>query len=50
MKEEPKTQHLNIFLVKPDFTTIDQIIREADCSKHFALDIPEFGPSHFYIK
>lgn len=50
MKEEPNTQHLNIFLVKPEFSTIDQIIREADCSKHLALDIPEFGPSYFYIK
>ncbi|MEW6077651.1 MAG: TIGR04141 family sporadically distributed protein [Thermodesulfobacteriota bacterium] len=50
MKEEPNTQHLNIFLVKPEISTIDQIIREADCSKHLELDIPDFGPSHFYIK
>lgn len=50
MKEEPNTQHLNIFLVKPEIGSIDQIIRETDCSKHLELGIPEFGPSHFYIK
>jgi len=50
MKEEPNTQHLNIFLVKPEISTIDQIILEADCSKHLEPDIPEFGHSHFYIK
>ncbi len=50
MKDEPSTKYLSIFLVNEGTISKEMIIKEANCSKHLKLDLPELGTSHLYIK
>ena len=50
MTTEKKGNHLNVFLVKPAYTTIDQIINGASCEPPVRVQIAGHGDGQLFIK
>ena len=48
--EGKKVQHLNVFLVKPQYKTSDEVIEKTDCEIVVAVPIAGYGKAELFIK
>lgn len=50
MKSEKRAYHLNIFLIKPAYTTISQIVDVMSCDSPISIEIAGHGCGQLFIK
>ena len=48
--EKKGNHHLNVFLIKPAYKTVDQIIRPASCEPPIEMKIAGYGTAQLFIK
>lgn len=48
--EDKKVQHLNVFLVKPQYSTSDEVIDKSECRPGVSIPIAGYGTAELFIK
>lgn len=48
--DNKKTQSLNVFLIKEDYKSVEEIVSASGCGSPIVIPIAELGDAQLYIK
>ncbi|MGP8433744.1 TIGR04141 family sporadically distributed protein [Paraburkholderia fungorum] len=50
MNNEKKVNHLNVYLAKPQYTTVEQVVDTSACQSPVEIPISGYGAGHLFVK
>lgn len=50
MKEKRKVHQLNVFLIKPSFSSSNQVLKVEDCTREVKIPIAGYGDAQLFVK